>query len=105
MYGIPARYTPSVLCILIDKRIATLKIGWELEQRVILSFDVFLRYLLLDDFRTPVILEPRLGNRFLCSAREKKGILCARNVKIDLESSVQNVAASAGSPKAILPCS
>lgn len=84
MNSISTRNAPAVVRSLVDKGVATLEVGRELEERIVLIFDELLRDFLLDDFLAPVILEPRLCDNLGCGAGEEERVVLAGNVEVDL---------------------
>lgn len=85
MDGVPTRNTPAVEGLLVDERIATLEVGRELQEGLILIFNELLGDLLLDDLLAPVVFEPRLRDYLGVSASEEQRVRLAGNVEIDLQ--------------------
>lgn len=85
MDRIASNCTPFIFLLLIDDRISPLEITGVLEQRIVFVRDVLAANALLDDFITPVVVEPGLSHDFLFCSRFQKGVGCARNVKVDLQ--------------------
>lgn len=85
MDRVPTRNTPAVEGLLVDERIATLEVGRELQEGLILILDELLGDLLLDDLLAPVVLEPRLRDNLGVSASEEQRVLLAGNVEVDLQ--------------------
>ena len=63
--GLATRNAPTIQRLFVDERVATLEVSRVLEKRVVLVVDVRLRDFLLNDFMTPVVVEPRLHHLLL----------------------------------------
>lgn len=81
---VTAGCAPLVQCVLVDERIAALEVVGELEERIVLAFDVRPRDLLLQNTTAPVIFEPRMLDRLLVCVREQKRVVFACDVKVNL---------------------
>lgn len=75
---------PFVSLVLVDDRVSPLEVIGELEERIVFVRNVLAVDGLLDNFITPIFVEPRMGHGFLPCRRFQKGIGSARNVEINL---------------------
>ena len=85
MDGISARNAPSIQGILVDEGVSALEVGWILQESIVFVLDVRSRNLLLDDFLSPIVIEPWLGDLFGGGVREQKGILQPCHIQVDLD--------------------
>jgi len=90
MNSISSRVTPLVRLLLVNDRISTLEIGRILQKSFVLILNVPLRNLLLDDFITPIIIEPRLSYGLLGSSRFQKSVGGSGDVKVDPKQRVRS---------------